>query len=699
MTQRGSGGGRYAGPVLTLWLGLLACGTAPLDGEAVPNRLADATSPYLLRHADDPVAWHPWGDEPFALAAARDQLVLLSIGYATCHWCHVMERESFEDPEVAAFINARFVSVKVDREERPDVDAHYIEALQALTGRAGWPATLVLTPAGEPVYAASYLPARDGDRPGLRGLLNVLSELAQAWESDRATLLAHVEANVQRLSARRTDAGVGEVGDHALHDHAQALLGLWDREHGGFGGAPKFPRPTVISYLLRFARRTGDAAPRDAALHALRSMARSPVYDQLGGGFHRYAVDRAWQQPHFEKMLVDQALLAMAYLEGYQVSGDPELARVARETLEFVVRELSLPEGGFASAIDADSLVGGELVEGAFYTWTAEQVAAALGPDASALSLLPDGLLHAPPPSALRQRLYQARQQRPAPAIDDKAVTAWNGLMISALARGALVLDEEAWVHRARQAARFLVRANQTRDGRLRRSWRAGRAAHDGVLEDYTFLAQGLLDLHEATGDPEWLRQAAALQARADELFGAPDGAWFRTATPDPRLIRAVPLLDGTEPSGTGVGILVHLRLAELLAEGASHRAHADRALARVAPTLNAQGHAATVSLSALEHALDLPRQIVLIGEPGPERDALRRVVAERYLPNRALLVASEAEAASWAELIPLLDGKTALGEPTAYVCERGLCEAPTTHPDVLAAQLQRVEPLPSDAR
>lgn len=686
---------RYGAEVATWFIALLlSC--AP----EAQSPLADAPSPYLREAARDLVAWRTWGDEAFAEARARDVPVFLSIGYATCHWCHVMARESFRDAAIAAALNTGFVPVKVDREERPDIDAHYLAAIQARTGRAGWPATLVLTPDGAVVWAGGYLPPRDTAEQ--RGLFETLEEVRAAWRSDPH---ARVSPPERMSETPATDPPASDLpGAHDLHAAARALLATRDRTHGGFGGAPKFPRPMVVSLLLRYHRRTGAPEARDAALQALRAWVSGALRDPIGGGFHRYTVDAAWDVPHFEKTLPDQALLASALLDGHLVSGDPDLARWAHETLEFMARELRLREGGFISAIDADSDGG----EGFFYTWTPDDIRAVAPDRAEALIAALDladtpevAGRHAPRTvSPLtdddRRRLFQARLGRAAPAIDDKVVLGWNGLALSALARGGQILHDDTWLRMAEQTTTFLMR-ELARDPPSR-VWHAGpdgagRTTGEALLEDYAFLAQGLLDLYEATGNAIHLVAAAGVQQRCDAVLGAPDGTWYRSATEDPRFPRARPRRDGNEPSGASVAVLNLLRLADFLGDD-PWRPRAEAALRALTPTARDQGHRAPALMAAVDRWLDSPRQIVIVGDPGDgRREALLDVVRRAWLPNRALVAVPSTAIPSLGQAVPWVSDKQS-AHPIAYVCARGVCEAPTSDPEVLRAQLSQVTPL-----
>ncbi|HVE84279.1 MAG TPA: thioredoxin domain-containing protein [Myxococcales bacterium] len=671
------------------------------------NRLALEGSPYLLQHAHNPVNWFPWGDDALERARREDRPVFLSIGYATCHWCHVMEEESFQDQEVAALINARFIPVKVDREERPDLDERFMQAVLALSGSGGWPMTLVLTPGGEPFFAATYVPARDGDRGARRGLLSVLRELADRYATRREQVLETARQTSERLRAATQPAPPGDLpGPDAIRAAAVGLARRFDVEHGGFGRAPKFPMPGALELLLRYHRRTGDERALAMVAFTLEQMANGGIRDQLGGGFHRYSTDERWVVPHFEKMLYDNALLAAVYLDASQAAGRARLAEVAKDTLEYLDRELSVEGGGFASATDADSKVpGGEKVEeGRYFTWTREEVVEALGEERGAAIATYFGVegpgrsvLHvaAPPPEELRDtvdqaraELLQARRRRPAPARDDQVVAAWNGLAISAFARGAEVLAEPRYARRAAAAADFL-----SRHLRGHRTWRAGTARGPATLDDLAFVAQGMLDLFEATQEPRWLNEAVAIHQDLEARFLDPaTGAFF--FTPEGRRVIDE---DGVEPSGNAIAIRNLRRLGELTGN-ARWREEAVRALRAMSAAIQ-RGHSAEWLVGALEAERDEPAEIVLVAPAGGSAAPFQEVLARTYLPNRTLLVATEgAELERLEAVAPLLKSKRAQrGATTAYVCRHSVCERPTGDVKVFEKQLAGVAPLYPD--
>ena len=679
------------------------------------NRLVLETSPYLLQHAHNPVDWRPWGDEAFEEARRLGRPVFLSVGYATCHWCHVMEGESFEDEEIAAFMNAHYVCIKVDREERPDVDAVYMAAVQALTQSGGWPMSVWLTPDREPFFGGTYFPPRDGVRGARRGFLWLLGEVHRSYLEDRERVGRAAAALVAAVREQMEPPAAPDAGTPAatlVGDTVAVFERVFDAREGGLRRAPKFPSNLPIRLLLRHHRRTGDADALAMATLTLEKMAGGGMYDQIGGGFHRYSTDAEWLVPHFEKMLYDNALLAVAYAEAFQVTGRRDFARVARETLDYVVREMTAPEGGFFSATDADSVgPDGRSEEGRFFVWSEAELRAALGggPETEAFlrhyGVTPEGnfeganILHVARPDEAawaaftpqRAALYDLRARRPPPLRDEKILAAWNGLMISGLAVGGRVLDERRYVDAAARAAAFVL-GRMRPEGRLARSFKDGRAPIAGFLEDHAFLAAGLLDLYEVSFDPRWLEEALAVAADTERLFADPAGGWFMTAGDHERLIaREKPAYDGAEPSGTSVALLTALRLATFTSDD-RWRAVADRALGNLAAPLASNPLALTEALLALDFATDEPREIAIVLPRGAElRDAapLTAVLRRAFVPNRALACAAEGDLAALARLAPFAADKVAVdGLPTAYVCRRGRCELPVTDPDALAAQL-----------
>ncbi|HEY6691214.1 MAG TPA: thioredoxin domain-containing protein [Solirubrobacteraceae bacterium] len=649
----------------------------------MPNRLAHETSPYLLQHKDNPVDWYPWGEEALERAKREDKPLLVSIGYSACHWCHVMERESFEDPEVAGVMNELFVCIKVDREERPDVDAIYMDAVQAMTGHGGWPLNAFLTPDGVPFYAGTYYPPTP--RQGMPSWRNVVEGVAHGWAEQRDDIIDGSQRIVGHLEATaRMEAPDAELSAETL-DAAEAMCRRrYDAEHGGWGGAPKFPAASVIEFLLR-------RGERQMALHTLRRMAGGGMYDQIGGGFARYSVDAVWLVPHFEKMLYDNALLARAYLHAFQVTGEPLFERVCRETLDWVLRELRQEEGGFASALDADS----EGVEGKFYVWTLDEVRAALEPELADAAIAHFGMTEAgnfeganipvratadPENLAeIKAKLLAAREQRVRPGLDDKRLTAWNALMISALADAGAALGDARYRDAAVAAAEFVLR-DLRRDGRLLRTYNRGTAHLNAYLEDHAFLLEALLGLYEATFDPRWFAEAQAL---ADEILDRFEdrerGGFFSTAADHEALIaRRKPLEDAPIPSGGASAAFGLLRLARLTGEARYEDAALGqlRLTHRLAPEHPGMfGHL----LQALDFALADVREVALVGDG---REPLEQVVRETFRPH--LVVAGGAP-----DGVPLLAGRTPVdGRAAAYVCEHFTCQRPVTEPDELRALL-----------
>jgi len=704
------------------------------DGAAkYTNRLLLEASPYLLQHAHNPVNWYPWGDEAFEVARRLGRPVLLSVGYSTCHWCHVMEEESFEDEEIARVLNESYVAIKVDREERPDVDAVYMSALQAFMDRGGWPMTVWLTAAREPFFGATYLPARDGERGVSMGFLSLLRRMAQAHaeqgEHVAETARSLVAAVREDLAPREKSAGLPEAG--VLRAAAASYRDAYDAESGGLSGAPKFPSSLPVRFLLRYHRRTGDRHALEMATRTLETMAAGGIHDPIGGGFHRYTVDARWRVPHFEKMLYDNALLAVAYIEGYQVTGRQDLAAVARDILEYVAREMTAPAGGFYSASDADSLTPeGKRVEGRFFTWTPEEVRAAVGPTRAPLveaayaitsagnldgRSVPQaerplgaiarelGMTEAAARASLEESrvlLLAARSRRPPPLRDEKILAAWNGLMISAFARAAQALGEPRYAAQAARAADFVLTRMRER-GRLLRSLSGGRARHNAYLEDHAFLIAGLVDLYEATGTPRWLSEAIGLDQVLERHYeDAESGGYFTTSDDHERLLaRAKPAQDGAEPSGNSVQALNLLRLHELTDDD-RYRRRAERTLAAFSGRLAKAPDVLRDLLLAVDFQLDTPKQIVIVAPDRQKAQPLLAMLGSRFVPNRVLVVATEgADLERQSRLVPLLAEKRALsGKATAYVCERRICQLPTSDPGVFAAQVAKTETLAKPA-
>jgi uncharacterized protein YyaL (SSP411 family) len=676
------------------------------DGRSHTNRLALQASPYLRQHAHNPVDWFPWGEEAFDLARRLDRPVLLSIGYATCHWCHVMEEESFSDPEIAEVINRLYVPIKVDREERPDIDAIYLAAMQRMGRRGGWPMTLWLDPDGQPFYAATYLPPRPGDRGATTAFLPLLTKLADAWATDRANI-EEVAADLQQAVAKALSAPApGELPDGETLSRVLApLAARYDPVHGGRKGAPKFPTSLPLRTLLLHGR--SDPTSRDMALHTLRQLAHSGLHDPLSGGFHRYAVDARWQVPHFEKMLYDNARLAHAYVDAWRLTREPLFRAVAEQTLRFVDAELSHPSGGFAAALDADSLdpATGRREEGRFYTFTGDELDELLGERAprarAALHVDDEGAVDGR--SVLRAQrpldpalhdvldaLRSHRATRPPPPRDELVVTAWNALAVRAFAQAALAFDDPTLAARALRAGEVLRGAST--DGRLPRTLPQGGP---GVLEDHALWAAAALDLFELSGDAVWLREALAVDRALEAHFRLPGGAWARTADDaEPLLTREVPARDEVVPSGGSVHPYTLLRLHALTADD-RYRQRAEAAMRAQSVPLE-QG-ALPVLLEAVDARHAPFVQAVFITTPSDDGRALREAW-QRHRPRHGVqLVVAEPEVDELAEHVPVVAGKLARdGRATAYVCLGGHCEAPTSDPQTLAEQLRAIDPVPT---
>ena len=701
------------------------------------NRLVDSTSPYLLQHAHNPVDWYPFGEEALARARKEDKPIFLSIGYAACHWCHVMERESFENPSIAAVMNRDYVCIKVDREERPDLDEIYMAAVVAMTGAGGWPMSVFLTPDLQPFYGGTYYPP--DDHYGRPGFQRVLEAVTEAWTERRDAVLsgaAELAAHVRdQLGSGPLPGAAAEPLEVSLLDGAAlALAQSHDAADGGWGSAPKFPSSGSIELLLRHTWRTGDAQSLRMAVYTLDRMARGGMYDQLGGGFHRYSTDNQWLVPHFEKMLYDNAQLAAAYLEAAQATGMPLFRRVAAETLDYVLRDLCGPHGEFFSSEDADS----EGQEGRFYIWTRADILEVLGAEegtifARAYGVERDGnfssrescnarqnILHLPKPldevaadpargtaaeggcptlvelerrlAASRMRLFALRAGRIRPGLDDKAVAAWNGLMISACCRGAQVLDAPQYAFAAARAARFLI-DNMLRDGVLQRSWRAGRASGPGYLDDYADVANAFIDLYETTFDTAWLRQAERLMERLLVEFCDPEGSllFHSSARHTGVLARSRPVQDGSEPSGNSMAAQALLRLSRHL-DRSDWRDRAVTILSSQAGLLAAAPQAFLKMLNAVDLALAEPVELVLApGDDAPVAEhAFLRVIHDHFLPHVSLArtLSPDGQPAN----LPLTQGRGPLDNTTTvYLCHGNVCGAPILTPEELAGRLDGI--------
>jgi uncharacterized protein YyaL (SSP411 family) len=701
------------------------------------NRLAQEKSPYLLQHAHNPVDWYPWGEAAFEKARLENKPIFLSIGYSTCHWCHVMERESFENEEIAAQMNRDYVAIKVDREERPDVDRIYMTFVQATTGSGGWPMSVWLTPELKPFFGGTYFPPEN--RWGHPGFGSILTQIAQAWGSDRRKIDESARAVVEQLKKQvevaPTRAGAA-FDPGSLESAFNIFRRTFDSRLGGFGGAPKFPRVSVHHFLLRYYARTKNREALDMVLLTLREMARGGMHDQLGGGFHRYSVDDRWFVPHFEKMLYDQAQIAISYLEAFQVTGDTQYADTARRIFDYVLRDMTDAGGGFYSAEDADSAISPEHPEvkgeGAFYTWSMEEIHALLGRSAadwfcyrygvregSNVDSDPHGeftgknILYqahtveetarhfSQPPDEVLTALHRAagllmadRAERVRPGLDDKILTAWNGLMISAFAKGGAVLDDARYAEAARRAAEFVIgHLYDAPSGTLLRRYRAGDAAIPGFLDDYAMFVQGLLDLYEAQFDRRHLELAVRLTETQMKLFeDTESGAFFSTAADDHRLVlRVKEDYDGAEPSGNSVAAMNLVRLARMT-NRAAFRESADRTLAAFASRLQLAPVAIPQMLTTCEFLLGEPREIILAGpRDSAEMRALLRELHTRFVPSRVVLLVDspESQQALAAGIPSVASMNPVEGRASAYVCRNYTCQLPVWEPAKFAELIQ----------
>ena len=688
----------------------------------MPNRLINETSPYLLQHAHNPVDWYPWGEEALQRAANEDKPIMLSIGYSACHWCHVMERESFEDEAIAALMNQNFISIKVDREERPDLDAVYMEAVQALTGAGGWPMTVFLTPQGKPFYGGTYFPP--ADRPGMPGFSRILESVSQAYRTNRGEIERVTNQLTEQMGRTGLLAkGSGLLTDEILHQAYSQLASNFDYQNGGFGAAPKFPQPMTPEFLLRHYHRTKDGHTLEMINLTLEKMAHGGMYDQIGGGFHRYSTDTYWLVPHFEKMLYDNALLARLYLHAFQLTQRPLYRRITEEILDYVLREMTGPQGGFYSAQDADS----EGVEGKFFLWSRSQVVSELGEEDGCLfadffditergnfegSNIPNinkkamtfaqerGIPLEQLVSAIQRgkaKLLEVRERRIHPLRDDKVLTSWNGMMLRSLAEAGAALNRQDYLDAASDNAAFLL-GNMRPEGRLLRTFREGQAKLLGYLEDYAFAADGLLALYEATFELRWLEESVELANEMLRLFWDEElGGFYDTGIDHESLVvRPRDIFDNAQPCGGSVATEVLLRLAVIT--GKEEYQSKAAAPLRAIHQLMARAPGGTGQwLAALDFYLSLPKEIVIVGPRTDSRtQALLEAVFQRYLPNRVVMGAAEgvqnlgAAEASFAATLPLLEQRGLVeGQPTAYVCRHYVCQLPVTDPEALTRQLE----------
>ena len=674
-----------------------------------PNHLIREKSPYLLQHAENPVAWYPWGEAAFRKAREDDKPIFLSIGYATCHWCHVMAHESFEDEEVAEILNQHFVSIKVDREERPDVDQVYMSVCQALTGQGGWPLSIFMTPEGDPFFAGTYFPKTG--RMGMMGFTELLQRVAALWRKERAKILTG-SGDIRQALRKEVPPGFGETSlDLGVLKKGYAQLERsYDDRWGGVGSAPKFPTPHHLTFLLRWFRRSGDPQARKVVERTLEAMRQGGIFDQLGLGFHRYSVDEKWLIPHFEKMLYDQALLAMAYTEAYLALGKKEYGKVSREIFTYILRDMTSPEGGFYSAEDADS----EGHEGRFYVWRPEEVKKHLGRQEGELfcrfyGVGPEGnfeegasVLHIPRPvehfaagekmdpgelgkilERGREKLFHVRKERIHPLKDDKILTSWNGLMIAALAKGYQALQDPLFSDAACRAADFILERMRTSQGRLYRRWREGEAAISGFLEDYAFLVWGLIELYEATFRIRYLEEAFLLNQMMIELFGEKEwgGFYFSGKDNESLITRSKELYDGATPSGNSVAALNLLRLARMTGKIDLEK-EVEGLLRAFSSTAAEAPMAFTQFLNFLDFYLGPSQEIVLVGDPDWETSrAMTAAIQQKFQPNKVLLFRAEDDTGKkLAELCPFVEGMKSMDrKATAYLCQGYSCKTPLT--------------------
>ncbi len=687
----------------------------------MPNLLAKETSPYLLQHADNPVNWYPWGEEALRKARNDDKPIFLSIGYSACHWCHVMAHESFEDQAVAAILNQHFVSIKVDREERPDLDQIYMTAVQAMTGGGGWPMSVFLTPDGHPFYGGTYFPPTQ--RYGMPSFTQVLEAIVAGWKSRRAELVSSGQGLVHAIQRQAQSASTGprttELSDDTLHSAFRALQQSFDRVNGGWGQAPKFPQPMVLEFLLRYHHSTGESDALDVVTQTLEAMARGGMYDQLGGGFHRYSVDDHWLVPHFEKMLYDNSQLARVYLHAWEVTGNELFRTITEEILDYVAREMLDDSGGFYSTQDADS----EGEEGKFFVWTPDEIREVLGSEAdefmAAYGVRPGGnwegknilefvgdIEQRTALAEARRKLFEAREQRVHPGRDEKVLTSWNGLMLAAFAEAARAFSPSPGSGRGGQGVRaetyrliaernadFLLRELRLDNGRLLRSWKDGEAKLNGYLEDYAYLIEGLLELYQTTFEPRWFVAAHDLAETMLEHFADSEGLLYDTSDDHEALItRPRDLQDNATPSGNAMAVAALLKLTGFT----NDLRYADialQALAQMQSMLAQYPLGFGQWLQAMGYALSKPREIAIIGEPGSaDTQALLRVVRDGYRPFQVVALGAPEEQPP---TVPLLQDRGLVdGQATAYVCDAPVpgraftCHAPVTDPARLQAQL-----------
>ncbi len=693
--------------------------SADVKQKRTSNRLIDEKSPYLLQHAGNPVNWFPWGEEAFRKARNEDKPIFLSIGYATCHWCHVMAHESFEDEEVARILNQNFIAIKVDREERPDVDQIYMSVCQAMTGRGGWPLSIFMTAESKPFFAGTYFPK--SSRMGMTGFMDLLSQIASIWQNDRQKILKASEEITQAIKSSNAGGPGHAVGSDTLKKAYEQLTRAFDPNWGGFGTAPKFPTPHNLTFLLRWHKRSFDPSALKMVEKTLDAMRRGGIFDQIGLGFHRYSVDREWLVPHFEKMLYDQALLTMAYTEAYQTTGKAKFGQVVREILTYVLRDMTAPEGGFYCAEDADS----EGKEGLFYVWTPGEVKKHLGDrlgdlfcrfyDISDAGNFEDGLSipHIPvDPETFakkegmglkeletvledaRQKLFIVREKRIHPLKDDKILTAWNGLMIAALAKASQALGDQAYADAARKAADFILKNLKTADGRLLRRYRQGDAAYPGYLDDYAFLVWGLIELYEATFDISYLEQAVAMNKEMIDIFWDKQGGglYFTGKGNELLVMQNKEIYDGALPSGNSVAALNFLRLGRMTGNIGLEQKY-EQLIRHFSAQVTEHPIAHTQLLAALDFVVGPSREIVIAGDPTlDDTQTMINAIYRKFLPNKVLLFRPQGLGGKkLAGLSPYTEFMAPVNhKPTVFVCEQYACQAPITDMGQLETALKQ---------
>lgn len=685
-----------------------------MTGKGIRNRLANVKSPYLLQHSENPVDWYPWGSEAFEKAAKEDKPIFLSIGYSTCHWCHVMAHESFEDKEVAKLMNEVFVSIKVDREERPDVDNIYMKVCQIMTGSGGWPLTIVMTPDKKPFFAGTYIPKKS--QFGRVGMTDLVPRIRELWKSRRDELLSSANQIIAALKDVTRDVSGEALDESVLELGYEQLEKSFDEDHGGFRVAPKFPTPHNLMLLLRYWKRTGEEKALEMVEKTLQSMRLGGVYDHVGFGFHRYSTDPRWFLPHFEKMLYDQAMIAMAYSEAYQATGEAEYATTAREIFTYVLRDMTSPEGGFYSAEDADS----EGEEGKFYVWTQEEIEKVLSPKEATLVIETFGIdkdgnfreeatgrktgsniLHLKTPvepdlhdswERIREKLFAHRKGRVHPHKDDKILTDWNGLMIAALAKGAQALGEEKYAQVAKGAADFILGTLIDSEGRLLHRYRDGEAAIQAHVDDYSFVIWGLLELYEAAFDVEYLQMALELSEKLMEQFWDEENGGLYTTAGDAEelLVRSKEYYDGAIPSGNSVAILNSIRLARMTANPELEEKVEELSKA-FSSHVESLPSAHTQFLVGLDYAIGPSKEVVIVGDPGADDTAaMTRAVRKGFMPNKVVILRpAEEESPDIDKITGFTEHQASIdGKATAYVCTSNTCKSPTTDIEVMLRAL-----------